>query len=159
MNDPTINEIYKKIEVLSPLHAKKLKKNLPYYDEQYYKEADNFLKKYALFLASENKTFDYAIDCYLNMIADVTTETMQFLRTGKYSSTTFSEVNNRVYDNPETMEYYMHGLLMSTILMEASLPDLEYLSIHYHNLRARLKIILNRCRAWFISFKGGKNFR
>jgi 2-polyprenyl-3-methyl-5-hydroxy-6-metoxy-1,4-benzoquinol methylase len=111
-----INEIYKKIEVLSPMHAKKLRKNIAYFDDSYYLEANSFLIKYSNFLASQNKTIDYAIDCYLNMIGDVTAETIQFLQTDKYSSTTFQEVNKRVYDNPETMEYYMHGLLMSQFL-------------------------------------------
>jgi len=67
-------------------------------------------------LALENKTLDYSIDCYLHMVDDVNNETIEFLRTGKYTSSTFNEVNNRVYARPEIMEYYMHGLIMSQFL-------------------------------------------
>ena len=121
-----INEIFKKIEVLNPLHSKKLRKNIAYFDDGYYVEANAFLNKYAGFLASQNKTIDYAIDCYLNMVGDVTVETIQFLQTDKYSSTTFEEVNKRVYDNPETMEYYMHGLLLSQFLWKHHYQIFEY---------------------------------
>src|SRR5262245_43240524 len=121
-----INEIFKKIEVLNPLHSKKLKKNIAYFDDKYYLEADSFLNKYADLLANQNKTIDYAIDCYLNMIGDVTVETIEFLRTDKYSSTTFQEVNKRVYDNPETMEYYMHGLMLSQFLWKHHYQIFEY---------------------------------
>src|ERR1700760_4522286 len=105
-----IDYIYKSISTLNPLHAKKLKKNIDSFDERYDKLAGAFFDKYIAILLSQNQTLDYAIDCYLKMIADVNLETFDFLRTGKYSSNTFDEVNARVYAKPETMEYYMHGL-------------------------------------------------
>jgi 2-polyprenyl-3-methyl-5-hydroxy-6-metoxy-1,4-benzoquinol methylase len=108
--------ILQKIEVLNPVHAKKIKKNISCFDDAYYDLVNVFYKKYIAFLELEGKTFDYAIDCYLNMIADINIETVEFQRTGKYSSSTFDEVNKRVYANPEVMEYYMHGLIMSQFL-------------------------------------------
>jgi 2-polyprenyl-3-methyl-5-hydroxy-6-metoxy-1,4-benzoquinol methylase len=41
---------------------------------------------------------------------------VRFLETGQYSSKSFAEVNRRVYDNPEVMEYYMHAVLLSQFL-------------------------------------------
>ena len=111
-----ILDIYQKIETLSPIHAKKLKKSIAGFDEHYDDYASPFLKKYSSYLQETGKTMDYAIECYLSMIADMNMETVEFARTGKYSSSTFAEVNNRVYANPQTMEYYMHGLLMSQFL-------------------------------------------
>lgn len=118
MMNEHIDYIYNQIEIYSPIHSKKLKKNRDFYDEQYNKLAGAFFKKYLELLRMENKTIDYAINCYLQMLADVTSETVDFLRTGKYASTTFAEVNERVYANPQVMEYYMHGLLMSQFLLK-----------------------------------------
>src|SRR5580700_6760629 len=101
-----INYICERIAILSPIHSKKLKKNMAFFDDRYDELAAVFFKKYLGILQIENKTLDYAIDCYLQMLADVTNETVEFLRTGKYTSTTFAEVNSRVYASPEVMEYY-----------------------------------------------------
>jgi len=111
-----LNYIYDKIDTLSPVHSRKLKKNLEFFDSRYHKLADAFFDKYIPLLQLENKTLDYSINCYLHMVDDVNNETIEFLRTGKYTSSTFNEVNNRVYARPEIMEYYMHGLIMSQFL-------------------------------------------
>lgn len=121
-----IDYISRRIETLNPLHAKKVKKNIESFDEGYYEFADTFFKKYTKILDRENQTLDYAIDCYLQMIADVNSETVEFLRTGKYTSSTFEEVNKRVYAAPEIMEYYMHGLIMSQFLWKHHYEMLNY---------------------------------
>ncbi len=115
MNE-TISYICQVIDHSNPLHSKKIKKNFAEFDDQYYNYASPFLKKYIEYLTQEGRTIDYGIDCYLKMIADMNIESVEFARSGKYSSSTFEEVNQRVYANPETMEYYMHGLLMSQFL-------------------------------------------
>jgi SAM-dependent methyltransferase len=43
-------------------------------------------------------------------------ERIRFGRTGGYSSATFDEVAQRVYLNPETMRYHMHGLVFAQFL-------------------------------------------
>ena len=124
--DQLINNIYQKIEILNPVHAKKLKASIATFDNRYYELADSFLVKYLAYLKREGKTIDYAIDCYLNMIADMNIETLAFARTGKYSSSTFDEVNKRVYANPANMEYYMHGLLLSQFLWKHHYQLFDY---------------------------------
>ncbi|NOW94984.1 bifunctional 2-polyprenyl-6-hydroxyphenol methylase/3-demethylubiquinol 3-O-methyltransferase UbiG [Mucilaginibacter sp. SG564] len=121
-----LNYIYQKIETLSPMHSKKLKKNIAFFDERYYEQANSFFARYINILHHDHKTLDYSIDCYLRMIADVNSETVEFLRTGKYTSSTFAEVNQRVYARPETMEYYMHGLIMSQFLWKHHYQMLQY---------------------------------
>jgi 2-polyprenyl-3-methyl-5-hydroxy-6-metoxy-1,4-benzoquinol methylase len=48
------------------------------------------------------------------------------MQTGEYSSKSFDEVNKRVYDNPDVMYYYMHGLLLSQFLWMHHYEILRY---------------------------------
>lgn len=108
--------IVEQIKIKNPLHSKRIQKNLKRFDQDYFNRADDFFLKYENLLKNDNKSFDYAIDCYLQMLADVNYESIKFLETGAYTSKSFIEVNQRVYNNPAVMEYYMHGLLMSQFL-------------------------------------------
>jgi ubiquinone/menaquinone biosynthesis C-methylase UbiE len=112
----TLTYISGYIQQKNPLHGKKIRKNLKKADPDYISRAGEFLDRYVKLLAQEGKALDYAIDCYLQMIADMNYESVLFQETGRYSSTSFEEVNARVYNNPAIMEYYMHGLLMSQFL-------------------------------------------
>jgi 2-polyprenyl-3-methyl-5-hydroxy-6-metoxy-1,4-benzoquinol methylase len=113
-----IEEIVSKIALNNPLHGKKLFKNLKKCDSLYFDRSEEFLLKYQRMLISKSKSLDFAIDCYLQMIADITSETIKFQESFKYSSSTFAEVNQRVYANPQVMEYYIHGILMSQFLWQ-----------------------------------------
>jgi 2-polyprenyl-3-methyl-5-hydroxy-6-metoxy-1,4-benzoquinol methylase len=121
-----LDYIYSRIELLNPVHYKKLKRNRDFFDERYYQSAQAFFERYCSLLQQENKTLDYAIDSYLRMIADVNAETLEFLRTGRYSSSTFAEVNARVYAAPEIMGYYMHGLALSQFLWKHHYQVFDY---------------------------------
>jgi len=101
---------------LNKLHGKKITCNLKKFDDEYFSRAEVFFTKYLALLQNENKTIDYAIDCYMQMVADINYETVQFIRTGAYSSHSFAEVNQRVYNNPAVMKYYVHGILLSQFL-------------------------------------------
>lgn len=108
--------IVETISLKNALHGKKLQANFKKFGASHAQRADAFFKKYEALLHSQNKDINYAIECYLQMLADVNYETVQFIQTGEYSSKSFAEVNRRVYGNPEVMEYYMHGLLLSQFL-------------------------------------------
>jgi hypothetical protein len=92
----SIEYIVAQISSKNTLHGKKIKKNLRKFDKSYFIKADQFLTKYSSLLNCQGKTIDYAIDCYLQMIADINYETVHFIHTGEYSSKTFDEVNARV---------------------------------------------------------------
>jgi 2-polyprenyl-3-methyl-5-hydroxy-6-metoxy-1,4-benzoquinol methylase len=126
-------EIVEQIKNLNPLHGKKLSKNLKKQDESYFLQADKFLSKYNQLLFDIGKDMNYSIDCYLQMIADFNYETVQFLQTGEYSSKSFDEVNERVYNNPEVMEYFMHGLLLS-----------QFLWTHHYDITKYFNEIINQ---------------
>ena len=111
-----LDYIVEQIQIKNPLHSKRIQKNLKKFDQEYFTRADDFLVKYENLLSKDNKDFDYAIDCYITMLADFNYESIRFLETGEYTSKSFAEVNERVYNNPAVMEYYMHGLLMSQFL-------------------------------------------
>jgi 2-polyprenyl-3-methyl-5-hydroxy-6-metoxy-1,4-benzoquinol methylase len=110
------NYIFNKIKELNAIQGKRLERNKVFFDDSYYQLANDFFNKYNEFLTAEGKSLDYAIDCYFQFVADINIETVEFFRTGKYSSTSFEEVNNRVYNNPEIMEYYMHALILTQFL-------------------------------------------
>jgi len=111
-----LQNIIAKIELLNPLHAKKLKRNLQDMTPDYFGRADLFFAKYDKFTRTMGKNIDYGIECYLKMLADVMYEQVRFFETGEYFSKSFQEVQQRVYGNPEVMEYYMHGLMLSHYL-------------------------------------------
>src|ERR1700742_593731 len=117
MSNPSLLYITRRIAGLNPVHSKKLQKNEAFFNNDRYRElSDDFFERYLPILHSEGHDLDYAIDCYLKMLADVAAETVDFVRTGCYNSTTFTEVNARVYAHPQVMEYYMHGLMLSQFL-------------------------------------------
>jgi 2-polyprenyl-3-methyl-5-hydroxy-6-metoxy-1,4-benzoquinol methylase len=111
-----LEEVISKIEILEPRHGKKLRKNIKTLDLNYFTMVNSFIPKYKEFLKDVNKTLDFGIESYLRMSSDVMYEQIRFTETGKYSNSSFEEVNKIVYSNPEVMEYYMHGLLLSQIL-------------------------------------------
>ena len=116
MNDLLTKIIYK-IAVLNPIHGKKLKKTLlDGSDEIYLQRVNAFLVKYESYLATQNKDIDFGIRCYLKMTEDFTYEHIRFLESGEYSVSSFDDVEKRVYGNPEVMEYYINGVLLSQIL-------------------------------------------
>jgi len=123
-----IDTITEKIAAQDPLHGKRLLKNLAVHDDRYFALAEIFFRKYEAILRQEGKDIDYAIDCYLRMVEDVQAETIEFARSGRYTSSTFEEVNQRVYGRPETMQYYMHGLILSQFLWRHHYEMFDYYS-------------------------------
>jgi SAM-dependent methyltransferase len=80
------------------------------------RRATEFLESFDRFLHSRGKSFEEAIDLHLRMRQTMTEERLYFLRHGSYSSTSFAEVNQRVYANPEVMETHMYGLVLAQFL-------------------------------------------
>ena len=110
--DYTVRQIGQK----NPMHSKKLMKNHSNISEDYIARANQFLNRYDGLLKADNKSLDYAIDCYMEMLSDFKFEAVVFAKTGKYSNTSFEDVRKNVYDNPTIMEYHINGLLLSQFL-------------------------------------------
>jgi SAM-dependent methyltransferase len=112
----TLQTIISKICVINPMHGKKLRKNLTHGEPLFFERAEAFLTSYLSFLKSCGKDLDYGIKCYLRVCEDTLGEQIRFRETGEYSCKSFADANARVYSNPDVMEYYMHGLLLSQFL-------------------------------------------
>ncbi|MGC8858360.1 MAG: class I SAM-dependent methyltransferase [Ignavibacteria bacterium] len=95
-------------------------------DAEFRIQAEKFFGQYLNYLNKNGKDLNYAVDCYLKMLADIAYEHIKFIEKGKYSSSSFEEVHQRVYNNPEVMEYYMHGLLLSQFLWEQHYQILKF---------------------------------
>lgn len=132
-------EIIEKIEIVNPRHGKKLRTNLESCDEAYLKHSDSFLKEYVKYLGTINKDINYAIDCYLKVVADMLYEQLRFLRSGRYSCSTFDKVNEKVYSNPDVMEYHTQGLLLSQILWVHHYKMFSFFSEHLPSYRHKVK--------------------
>ncbi|MBK6346050.1 MAG: class I SAM-dependent methyltransferase [Bacteroidales bacterium] len=100
----------------SPSHCAKLRHNLGYLERDHAFKANEFFARYEHFLLGQKLSLDFSIDCYLRMIEDMNLERISFTRDGRYSSSSFSEVEERVYSSPEVMTYYMHGLVLAQFL-------------------------------------------
>ena len=106
--------------------GKKILKNIKKFDEEYHERASQSLDECESILINEGKTLDYSIDCYLEIVNDMYFEGVQLMKTGEYSSSSFEEVNARVYNNPKIMEYFIHGLLLSQFLLDHHYEILQY---------------------------------
>ncbi|MEZ4923798.1 MAG: class I SAM-dependent methyltransferase [Crocinitomicaceae bacterium] len=100
----------------NPIHAKKLRKNLGKQEEAYLRKANDFLEEYVDFASRLGKDLEFGVECYLRMLSDFTQEYVSFMNSGEYTTKSFEDANRRVYNNPDVMEYYMHGLLLSQVL-------------------------------------------
>ena len=142
--DKLLQKVVDRIEEKNPIHAKKIRRNFELAGDGYFEQITPFLKKYDALLQARGKDLDYGVDCYLRMCAEMMYEQVRFQQTGKYSSTSFEEVNARVYNNPEVMEYYMYGLILSDFLWihhyRAHKFFMEHLPEHRGNVKDYLEI-------------------
>jgi SAM-dependent methyltransferase len=118
--------ILQRIEDFNPLHAKKLSRNIESQEKVYFERAELFLDKYVHLLEGLHRDLNYGIDCYLRVCADMLYEQIRFSETGRYSSRSFVEADQKVYHNPEVMEYYMLGILLSQFLWKHHYAMLDF---------------------------------
>lgn len=111
-----LKNIVNNISLKNPLHGKKLKGALDGVGKDFHKKAESFFKRYETYALSQGKDLEYGIDSYLKMLSDMMYEYVQFVRTGEYTCKSFEDAYKNVYSNPDVMNYYMHGLLMSQFL-------------------------------------------
>jgi len=104
------------IERRNSSHGVKLRANLKEYGEEYFVLGNAFYEKYETYLFSKGLTLDFGINCYLKMMENMLEERLKFIQEGRYSNTSFEEVERRVYANPEVMTYHMHGLVLAQFL-------------------------------------------
>jgi 2-polyprenyl-3-methyl-5-hydroxy-6-metoxy-1,4-benzoquinol methylase len=74
------------------------------------------LDAYVEFAESAGIDVAYLAECYDLIVKDTLREQMFFQRHGRYRYSTFDEVANSVYFNPDYMRKYMHGLAITAYL-------------------------------------------
>tara|TARA_B100000900_G_C20596916_1_gene723820 strand:- start:2749 stop:3657 length:909 start_codon:yes stop_codon:yes gene_type:complete len=115
-------------------HFKKLKENISNFDEQYFIDSNIFFTRYDNYLKKINKNFSFAVNAYLKMVKTMNYEHFEFLRSGKYSSSSFDEVNLNVYSNPKVMENLLHGLILSQFLWKQHYETFRYFCSNFTNI-------------------------
>jgi len=78
--------------------------------------AEEFFERFERFLKTKGLTFDYGIECYLKLREAMAEERLNFIRSRQYSNTSFAQVAEDVYHNPEVMQYHMYGLVLAQFL-------------------------------------------
>jgi 2-polyprenyl-3-methyl-5-hydroxy-6-metoxy-1,4-benzoquinol methylase len=128
MTPPYLPYIASRIAEAEPKYGRKLHETLQTRDALFFERAESFLSRYADFLAARGQTIDFGVECYLKLRKSMLAERMYFLRTGKYRSNSFEEVNQRVYGNPEAMQTHMHGLVLAQFLWPDQYRRFEFFS-------------------------------
>ena len=108
--------ILDRVTVANGHYGQKLRAYVNTMDPVFHDRAEAFWGRYDRFIKSTGRSVDFGIDCFLKLRDSMIEEYMHFVRTGEYSSKSFAEVNERVYSNPETMQYHMHGLVLAQFL-------------------------------------------
>lgn len=123
---PILERVLAGIETADPIYGKKLKERFSGMDEQHAQSAADHFARYDTALQLEGKSIDFGVDCYLKLSDDMTTERINFVRTGKYSNSSYKEVEQRIYGNPEIMDYHMHGLALAQYLWPEQYARIEF---------------------------------
>jgi 2-polyprenyl-3-methyl-5-hydroxy-6-metoxy-1,4-benzoquinol methylase len=113
---PLIPYILDRLSEADPRYAAEIQTFVDSMDAQYHENAEAFFARYAAFMERTGRTLDTGIECFLELRQSMEEERLNFFRTGEYSSKSFAEVNERVYANPKTMQYHMHGLVLAQFL-------------------------------------------
>jgi SAM-dependent methyltransferase len=115
-----------RIRQLDPQYAAKLDAQFARMDSEFFGRAERSIARFEGFLSGKDKTLDYGIDCHLKLRSAMIEDRKDFLRSGRYASSSFREVEQRVYANPDIMEYHMYGLVFSQFFWPEQYARLEF---------------------------------
>jgi len=121
-----LERVVASIESIDQRHGMKMRSNLESMNGEMRLKGEQFLEKYLQFCKESNRSLEYGINSYLWMINMMMFEQVHLVRTGEYSCKSFADANEKVYGNPEVMEKYMHGLLLSQFLWKHHCSILEF---------------------------------
>ncbi len=124
------------IEKNNPAHAARLNASIDLNDLFFVSKAESFFNRYKSFIEKKGLAIDYGIDCYLKLCAQMVFERLEFMRSGKYASSSFADVEKQIYLNPEMFEYHMHGLVFAQFLWPEQFTRFKFFS---NNIGKELK--------------------
>lgn len=121
-----IEKLVEEISLLDNKHGKKLKRELAERDEEFYAHADRFYDGFMDFWNKEQIAMKHVAQCYVRMRDDMGELYKDFVKNEAYPNTSFEAVNEAIYNQPEIMDYHMHGLTLAQFLW----PD-QYERFHF----------------------------
>lgn len=113
---PRLNKIVGLLEKSNPVQSKKINAYLETCDTLFFTRAEKFYAKWENLLQHIGKDWEFTVNCYNKMNADMVFERIQFMKSGDYSNKSFADVQKRIYDEPGIMEYHMHGLVVAQFM-------------------------------------------
>lgn len=113
---PLLPHIINRLAESDPRYGQEVRAFVDSMDALYHENAEAFFARYAAFMERTGRTMDFGVTCFLELRESMQEERLHFYRTGEYSSKSFAEVNERVYNNPRTMQFHMHGLVLAQFL-------------------------------------------
>ena len=129
-----LHQLVEKIAELDPKHGHKLQKELSHRDELYFRQADRFLSAFKSWWEEEKIGLAHVASCYVRMREDMQQLYQEFIRTESYPNTSFEEVRKAIYEQPEIMEYHMHGLTLAQFLWPDQYERFRFFSEYLEKL-------------------------
>jgi 2-polyprenyl-3-methyl-5-hydroxy-6-metoxy-1,4-benzoquinol methylase len=127
---PILQYILDYLEQKAPAHAARVRLGLEQESGEYLSKASSFFMRYKNYIEGTGKTLDYGLDCYLKLLAHMVHERLEFLRSGKYASSSFADVEKQIYLNPDLFEYHMHGLVFAQFFWPEQSSRFQFFSSH-----------------------------
>lgn len=121
-----IEQLVEEISHLDAKHAKKLKRELKERDDEFFLHADRFYDAFMDFWRNQEIPMNHVASCYVKMREDMNELYKDFVKNEQYPNTSFEAVNEAIYNQPEIMDYHMHGLTLAQFLW----PD-QYERFHF----------------------------
>jgi 2-polyprenyl-3-methyl-5-hydroxy-6-metoxy-1,4-benzoquinol methylase len=97
-------------------YGAQIEKMIAVSDDRFHQSATEFLSRYQCFIEAQGKSLEFGIRSFMRLRTDMAAEWLEFKRSGKYTSSSFAEVEQRVYATPEVMQRHMHGLVFAQFL-------------------------------------------
>jgi hypothetical protein len=114
--NPILARILDLIDELSPLHAKKIRKNSALFNDEYNDVFSPMMEKFMRVLSNDSRNLHLAVESYLRMITEITLEQINFIRNGCYSNVSYAEVEKRVFADKEKFSSFKSALFISELL-------------------------------------------
>ncbi|ALT77351.1 class I SAM-dependent methyltransferase [Paucibacter sp. KCTC 42545] len=144
--ESVFHQIIQAIGQKNPLQKKMIAGVMANADPLFHARVASFSENFGRLLQAHAIPVEKVADCYTKLCKDMLLEQIKFRKTGRYSSTSFAEVAQRVYHSESEMEAMVYGLAISQFLwrnhyglfdffidtiarLEASKPVNSYLEI------------------------------
>jgi SAM-dependent methyltransferase len=114
--DAVFMRIVDAIQARNPLQRKMIASVLARPDAVFWQRVASFSEHFEKLLDKHGIAVEKVADCYNKLCKDMLLEQIKFRKTGRYSSSSFAEVAQRVYHSEKEMEAMVYGLAMSQFL-------------------------------------------